>query len=202
CGKDRRVCANTLTGRQLHTVTAPWLGREARGTAKFQIGAGVARHQGQDFVERPAVEVQRGTVGRGDVMPRPRLVASPNRQHFRCVATERRLCETLETDARKRLAQLGRCRLTETWPIEARLFHEQDTIARTRGEKSESGAGNRDVVLVHRVQASAGKMVAYSLHAFDVARPFFLALATFFEPATGFGVAAATSLGALLNSTA
>jgi len=117
--------------------------------------------------------------------------------------------KTLETDARERLSQLGRRRLAETWPIEVRPFHEQDTIARTRREKSEdaagrSGAGNRDVVRVHRVQASAGKMVTYNLHAFDVARPFFLVLATFFEPAAGLGVAAATNTaagGALLNST-
>src|SRR5262249_11313284 len=69
CGKDRRVGADTLTGRQLHNVTAPRLGCEARGTAKFQIGAGVARRRGQGFVERPAVEVQRGAVGREDVVP-------------------------------------------------------------------------------------------------------------------------------------
>src|SRR5262245_5159397 len=69
CGEDRLVGTNTLTGRQLHTVTAPWLGREARGTAKFQIGASVARRQGQGFVERPAIEVQRGAVGREDVVP-------------------------------------------------------------------------------------------------------------------------------------
>src|SRR6516162_5005322 len=68
-GEDRPVGANTLTGRQLHAVTAPWLGREARGAAKFQIGTGVARRQGQGFVERLAVEVQRGAVGREDVMP-------------------------------------------------------------------------------------------------------------------------------------
>src|SRR6516164_11543112 len=207
CGKDRRVGANTLPGRQLHAVAAPRPGREARGTAKFQIGAGVARRQGQGFVERPAVEVQRGAVGREDVVPRPRLVASPNRQHFRRFTTERRLRETLKTNARERLSQLGRRRLAETGPIEVRPFHEQDTIARTRREKSEdaagrSGTGNRDVVRAHRVQASAGKMVTYNLHAFDVARPFFLA--TFFEPAAGLGAAAATRTaagGALLNST-
>jgi hypothetical protein len=44
-------------------------------------------------------------------------------------------------------------------------------------------------------------MVTHNLHAFDVARPFFLVLATFFEPAAGLGVAAATNAGALLNST-
>jgi hypothetical protein len=47
-------------------------------------------------------------------------------------------------------------------------------------------------------------MVTYNLHAFDVARPFFLVLATFFEPAAGLGVAAATNTaagGALLTST-
>src|SRR5262249_17769307 len=163
CRKDRRVGADTLTGRQLHNVTAPRLGSEARGTAKFQIGAGVARRRGQGFVERPAVEVQRGAVGREDVVPGPRLVASPKRQNFRRFPAEWRLRETLETDARERLSQLGRRRLAETWPIEVRLFHEQDTIARTRREKSEnaagrSGAGNRDVVGAHRVQASAGKM--------------------------------------------
>ena len=69
CGEDRPVATNTLTGRQLHTVTAPWLGHEARGTAKFQIGARVARRQGQGFIERPAVEVQCRAVGREDVMP-------------------------------------------------------------------------------------------------------------------------------------
>src|SRR5262245_25018321 len=116
----------------------------------------------------------------------------------------------LETDARERLSQLGRRRLAETWPIEVRPFHEQDTIARTRREKSEdaagrSGAGNRDVVRAHRVQASAGKMVTYNLHAFDVAWPFFfLVVAVFFDLAAGFGAAAATNTaagGALLNST-
>src|SRR5262249_30380833 len=209
CGEDRPVGMNTLTGRQLHTVTAPWLGREARGIAKFQIGAGVARRQGQCLVECATIEVQRGAVGREDVVPVPRLVASPNRQHFRRFTTERRLCETLETDAGEHLSQLGRRRLAETWPIEVRPFHEQDTIPRTRREKSEnaagrSGAGDGDVVPAHRVHASAGKMVTYNLHAFDVARPFFLVLATFFEPAAGLGVAAATSTaagGALLNST-
>ena len=80
----------------------------------------------------------------------------------------------LETDAREHLSQLWRRCLAETWPIEVRLFHEQDTIARTRREKSEdaagrSGAGDRDVVRAHRVQASAGKMVMSNLHAFDVA---------------------------------
>src|SRR5262245_56459654 len=118
CGKDRRVGANTLTGRQLHNVTAPRLGCEARGTAKFQIGAGVARRQGQGLVECPAVEVQRGAVGREDVMPRPRLVASPNRQYFRHVTTKWRLREMLQTDARKRLSQFGRRRFAETPPIE------------------------------------------------------------------------------------
>src|SRR5215831_12143559 len=112
----------------------------------------------------------------------------------------------LETDAREHLSQLWRRCLAETWPIEVRLFHEQDTIARTRREKSEdaagrSGAGDCDVVRAHRVQASAGKMVMYNLHAFDVARPFFLVLAGFFKPAVGLGAAAATSIGALLNST-
>src|SRR6516164_1778388 len=208
CGKDRRVGANTLPGRQLHAVAAPRPGREARGTAKFQIGAGVARRQSQGFVECPAIEVQRGAVGREDVVPRPRLVASPNRQHFRRFTTERRLCETLETDARERLSQLGRRRLAEAWPLEVRPFDEQDAIACTRCEKSEdaagrSGASNRDVVRAHRVQASAGKMVTYNLHAFDVARPFFLVVAVFFDLAAGLGAAAATSTaaGALLNST-
>src|SRR5262249_22550644 len=68
-GEDGPVGMNTLTGRQLHTVTAPWLGREARGIAKFQIGAGVARRQGQCLVECATIEVQRGAVGREDVVP-------------------------------------------------------------------------------------------------------------------------------------
>src|SRR5262249_8818657 len=69
CGKYRRFGANTLTSRQLHNVTAPRLGREARGTAKFQIGAGIACCQGQGLVECPAIKVQRGAVGREDVVP-------------------------------------------------------------------------------------------------------------------------------------
>ena len=137
---------------------------EARGTAESQIGAGVARRQGQCFVECPAVEVQRGAVGREDVMPRPRLVASPNRQHFRRVTTEWRLREMLETDARKRLSQFGRRRFAETPPIEVRLLDEQDTITRARREKSEnaasrSGAGDREVVHGHRIHAKARKLV-------------------------------------------
>src|SRR5499433_2068289 len=104
CGEDRPFGTNTLTGRQLHNVTAPRLGCEARGTSKFQIGAGVARRRGQCFVECPAIEVQRGAVGREDVVPRPRLVASPDRQHFRRLTTKWRLRETLETDARERLS--------------------------------------------------------------------------------------------------
>jgi len=46
-------------------------------------------------------------------------------------------------------------------------------------------------------------MVTYNLHAFDVARPFFLVVAVFFDLAAGLGAAAATSTaaGALLNST-
>src|SRR5262249_3710540 len=112
----------------------------------------------------------------------------------------------LETDAREHLSQLWRRCLAETWPIEVRLFHEQDTIARTRRDKREAPAGRsgpavRDVVRPHRAQASAGKMVMPTLHAFDVARPFFLLLAGFFKPAAGLGAAAATSIGALLNST-
>src|SRR5262245_63539734 len=108
------------------------------------------------------------------------------------------MCETLETDARKRLSQLGRRRLAETWPLEVRLFHEQYTIARTGREKSEdaagrSGAGNRDVVCAHRVQASAGEMVTYNLHAFDVAWPFFVFFVTFFDLAAGLGVAVGAS---------
>src|SRR5262245_8288813 len=69
CGEDRPVGTNTLTGRQLHAVTAPWVGREACGTAKSQSGAGGARRQGQCFVECPSVEVQRGAIGREDVVP-------------------------------------------------------------------------------------------------------------------------------------
>src|SRR5262249_35153963 len=163
-GKDRRVGANTLTGRQLHNVAAPRLGCEARGTSKFQIGAGVARRRGQCFVECPAIEVQRGAVGRGAVVARPRPVASPNRQHFRRRATEWHLRETLETDARERLSQLGRRRLAEPWPLEVRLFDEQDTIAGTRREKSEnatggSGAGDRDVIPPHPIPTQAHKLV-------------------------------------------
>jgi hypothetical protein len=162
CGEYRRVGANTLTGRQLHDVAAPRLGCEARGTAKLQICADVARRQRQCFVECPAIEVRRGAVGREDVMPRPRLVASPNRQHFRRVTTEWPLRETLETDAHERLSQLGRRRLAEAWLVEARPFDEQDAIAGTRREKSEdaagrSGAGDRDVVHAHRVQARIGR---------------------------------------------
>jgi hypothetical protein len=112
----------------------------------------------------------------------------------------------LKTDARERRPQLGRSRLAKAWPIEARLFDEQNTMACTRGEKSEnaarrSGAGDRDVIPARRIHASAGKILAYELHAFDVARVFFLVLAGFFKPAAGLGAAAATSIGALLNST-
>src|SRR5215472_14996760 len=110
----------------------------------------------------------------------------------------------LETDARERGPQLGRGRLAEAWPIEVRLFDEQNTIACARGEKSEnaagrSGAGDRDVIPARRIHASAGKILVF--HAFDVARLFFLVLAGFFKPAAGLGPAAATSTGALLNST-
>src|SRR5262249_61929924 len=94
-------------------------------------------------------------------------------------------------------------------PNEWRLFREKAKMPGRRRKKGgavprRSGAGNRDVVRAHRVQASAGKMVTYNLHAFDVARPFFLVVAVFFDLAAGFGAAAATSTaagGALLNST-
>src|SRR5262249_62151403 len=66
CGEDRPVGMNRLTGRQLHAVTAPWLGREARGTAKVQIGAGAARRPGQGFVGGPAAEGARRAVMRGE----------------------------------------------------------------------------------------------------------------------------------------
>ena len=86
---------------------------------------------------------------RRGVVPRARLVASPDRQHFRRLTTEWRLCKTLETDARERLSQLGRRRLAEAWLIEARLFDEQDTIARTCRKESENAPD-------YRIQAGSG----------------------------------------------
>src|SRR5262249_7294157 len=115
------------------------------------------------------------------------LVASPNRQHFRRFTAEWRLRETLETNARERLSQLGRRRLAKTWPIEVRLFHEQDTIARTRRQKSEnaagrSGAGNREVVHAHRIHARARKLVRTAFMPSMLPGLFFSSLLLFSSP--------------------
>ena len=110
----------------------------------------------------------------------------------------------LETNAHKRRPQFGWCRLAEAWPIEVRLLNEQNAIACTGGEKSKntagrSSAGDRDVESPRRIQAIAGKFWAHELHAFDVARVFLLA--AFLEATLVWAAVAATSIGALLNST-
>src|SRR5262249_40519340 len=84
--QDCEVRANAFSIGKLHIVTATDTSDESCRASLFQLSSGILRREGQGFVERATVEVQRQAIGGANMLSRRRNVAAPNRQDFRRVA--------------------------------------------------------------------------------------------------------------------